>query len=111
MKADVAEQFKAEKFVTERTAEDAEDAVVEESQIETRHSRKVVEDADTSVTTITVESEMTQVVTEKAMVIKATEEQSVSSVAETVLKHEVAIDRTCSTRSRRVPDRRTLLTS
>ena len=64
--------------------------------------------------TITVESE-TQAVTEKATVIKATEEKSVSSVAEIVLKHEtvreVTDDSTCSTRSRRVPDRRTLLTS
>ena len=80
---------------------------------QTRRSRKVVEDADTSVTTITVESETA--VTEKATVIKTTEEKSVSSVAETVLKHEtvheVADDSTCSTRSRRVPDRRTLLTS
>ena len=95
MKADVAEQLKAEKSVTERTSEDA---VVEESQIKTRRSRKIVEDA----------------VTEKATVIKATEEKSVSSVAETVLKHEtvheVADDSTCSTRSRIVPDRR-LLTS
>ena len=69
MKADVAEQLKAEKSVTERTAEYA---VVEASQRDredrrvcscrsiadqTRRSRKVVEDADTSVTTITVESE------------------------------------------------------
>ena len=42
-------------------------------------------------------------------------EKSVSSVAETVLKHEtvheVAVDRTCSTRSKRAPDRRNLLTS
>ena len=67
-------QCKAEKFVTERTAEDA---VVEASQIKTRRSRKVVEDADTSVTTITVESETVQAVTEKAAVIKATEERSV----------------------------------
>ena len=55
-------------------------------------------------------SNMSQAVTEKATVIKATEEKSVSSVAETLLKHEivheVADDRTCSTRSRRVPDRR-----
>ena len=85
MKADVAEQFKAEKTVTERTAEDA---VVDASQIKTRRSQKVVEVADTSVTTITVESETAQAVTEKATVIKATEEKSVSSVAETVLKHE-----------------------
>ena len=46
---------------------------------------------------ITVKSETAQAVTEKATVIKATEEKSVSSVAETVLKHEtvheVAIDR------------------
>ena len=92
-----------------------EDAVVEASQIKTRRSRKVVEDADTAVTTITVESETAQAVAEKATVIKATEEKSVSSVAETVLKHEtvheVAIDSTCSTRCRRVPDRRTRLTS
>ena len=44
--------------------------------------------------------------------IKATKEKSVSSVAETVLKHEtvheVADDSTCS---RRVMDRRNLLTS
>ena len=46
---------------------------------------------------------------------KATKEKSVSSVAETVLEHEtvheVAIDGTCSTRSRRDPDRRNILTS
>ena len=45
-----------------------------------------------------MESETAQAVAEKATVIKATEEKSVSSVAETVLKHEtvheVAIDRT-----------------
>ena len=49
-------------------------------------------------TTITVKPETAQVVTEKATVIKATEEKSVSSVAETVLKrgtvHEVVDDRT-----------------
>ena len=65
---------------------------------QTRRSRKVVEDADTSVTTITVESETAQAVKGKATVINATEEESVSSVAETVLKHEtvheVADDRT-----------------
>ena len=42
-------------------------------------------------------------------------EKPVSSVAETVLEHEtvheVAVDRTCSTRSKRAPDRRNLLTS
>ena len=47
--------------------------------------------------------------------IKVTEEKSVSSVSETVLKHEtvheVTDDSTCSTGSRRVPDRRNLLTS
>ena len=47
--------------------------------------------------TITVESKTAQAVTEKATVIKATKE-FVSSVAETVLKHEtvqeVVIDRT-----------------
>ena len=47
--------------------------------------------------------------------IKATKEKSVSSVAETVLMHEtvheVADDSTCSRSSRRVPDRRNLLTS
>ena len=82
---------------------------------QTRRSRKVVTNANTSVTTITVKSETAQAVAEKATVIKATEEKSVSSVAETVLKHEtvheVADDRTYSTRSKRDPDRRTLLTS
>ena len=62
-----------------------------------------------------MESETAQAVTEKATVIEATEEKSVSSVAETVLKretvHEVADDSTCSTRSSRVPDGRTLPTS
>ena len=57
---------------------------------------KVDENANTSVTTITVKPETAQAVTEKATVIKATEEKSVSSVAETVLKrgtvHEVAVD-------------------
>ena len=42
-------------------------------------------------------------------------EKSESSAAETLLNHEtvqdVAVDRTCSTRSRRAPDRRSLLTS
>ena len=37
---------------------------------------------------VTVESETAQAVTEKATMIKATEEKSVSSVAEAVLKHE-----------------------
>ena len=82
---------------------------------QTCRSRKVVTNANTSVTTITVKSETAQAVAEKAPVIKATEEKSVSSVAETVLKHEtvheVADDSTCSTMSRRVPDRRTLLPS
>ena len=45
-----------------------------------------------------MKSETAQAVAEKATVIKATEEKFVSSVAETVLKHEtvheVAIDRT-----------------
>ena len=45
-----------------------------------------------------MESETAQAVAEEATVIKATEEKSVSSVAEVVLKHEtvheVAIDRT-----------------
>ena len=60
-----------------------------------------------------MKSETAQAVAEKATVIKTTEEKSVSNVAETVLKHEtvleVADDSTC--RSRRVPNRRTLLTS
>ena len=47
--------------------------------------------------------------------IKVMKEKSVSSVAETVLKHEtvheVAVDRTCSRSSERAPDRRNLLTS
>ena len=90
VKADVAEQFKAEKTVTERTAEDA---VVEGVVDQTCRSRKVDENANTSVMTNTVKPETAQAVTEKATVIKATEEKSVSSVAETVLKrgtvHEV----------------------
>ena len=96
VKADVAEQFKAEKTaVTERTAEDA---VVEGVADQTCRSRKVDENANTTVTTNTVKPEMAQAVTEKATVIKATEEKSVSRVAKTVLKrgtvHEVANDRT-----------------
>ena len=95
VKADVAEQCKAEKTVTERTAEDA---VVEGVADQTCRSRKVDENANTSITMITVKPETAQAVTEKATVIKATEEKSVSSVAETVLKrgtvHEVADDRT-----------------
>ena len=103
MKADVAEQFKAEKTVTERTAEDA---VVEGVADQTCRSPKVDENANTSVTMITVKPETAQAVTEEATVIKATEEKSVSSVAETVLKHEtvqeVTVDRDC--RSSGAPD-------
>ena len=59
-----------------------------------------------------MESETAQAVTEKATMIRVTEEKSVSSVAETVLKHETVHEVTDdSTRSRRVPDRRTLLKS
>ena len=51
----------------------------------------------------------------EVQMIKATKEKSVSSVAETVLKHEtvyeVADDSSCSRSSRRVPDRRNPLTS
>ena len=95
VKADVAEQFKAKKTVTERTAEDA---VVQGVADQTFRSRKVDENANTSVTTNTVEPETAQAVTEKTTVTKATEEKYVSSVAESVLKrgtvHEVADDRT-----------------
>ena len=89
-------KFKAKKTVTERTAEDA---VVEGVADQTCRSRKVDENANTSVTTntVNVKPETAQAVTEKAIVIKATEEKSVSSVAENVLKrgtvHEVADDR------------------
>ena len=111
MKADVAEQLKAEV----RDGEDRRGCSCRSIADQTRRSRKVVEDADTSVTMITVKSETAQAVAEKATVIKATEEKSVSSESETVLKHEtvrvVTDDSTCSTRSRRVTDRRTLLTS
>ena len=74
VKADVAEQFKAEKTV--------EDAVVEGVADQTCRNQKVDENANTSVTMNTVKPQMAQAVSEKATVIKATEEKSVSSVAE-----------------------------
>ena len=91
MKADVAEQLKAEKSVTERTAEDA---VVEASQI-----KHVAVERSLKMQTPQLRRSLWSQRRRRLSQIKATEEKSVSSVAETVLKHEtvheVAVDRTC----------------
>ena len=95
MKADVAEQFKTKKTVTERTADARSCRSVADQPC---HSRKVDGNENISVTTITVKPETAQAVREKATVIKATEQKTVSSVVETVWKqetvHQVADDRT-----------------
>ena len=84
--------------VTERTAENA---VVEASQIKTCRSRKVVENANTSVTTITVKTETAWAVTEEGTGDQGDGgEVCIECGRECVLKHEtvheVAIDRTCT---------------
>ena len=103
VKADAAVQFKVGKTMTERAAEDAG---VEALKVKHDACRKVATNANTSVTTITVKaersglSETEQAVTDKAEEIKATEEKSVSSVVESVPKHEtvheVTFDRTAA---------------